>query len=62
MTNVKLSAADRELLAMIDQRAYGPVPIDDDILTRFVREGLIEDGDAHPQLTAAGRAALAPPT
>ncbi|HEY5366035.1 MAG TPA: hypothetical protein VIL19_06135 [Casimicrobiaceae bacterium] len=56
-----LTPEDRELLAMIDQRAFGPIPIDDDLLARLVRLGLIEDGDAHPMLTARGRAALAAP-
>ncbi|MEO6748217.1 MAG: hypothetical protein ABI294_01360 [Casimicrobiaceae bacterium] len=53
-----LTPEDRELLAMIDQRPFAPVPIDDDLLARLVHLGLIEDGDEHPRLTADGRAAL----
>jgi len=59
MADTPISASDLELLAMIDQRVAGPVPIDDDLLAKFVRLGLIEDGAEHPRLTAAGRAALA---
>ena len=59
MTDESITDTDRELLRMIEQRRVGPVPIDDDLLARFVHLGLIDDGSEHPRLTERGRALLA---
>ncbi len=58
MTDAELSTDDREWLQMIAQRAVGPVPIDDALMVKFVRLGLVADSGNHPFLTEQGRAQL----
>ena len=58
MTNESLATQDREWLQMIAQRTVGPVPIDDALMVKFVRLGLVAGDGEHPVLTALGRAEL----
>ncbi|MBS0320141.1 MAG: hypothetical protein JSR18_06335 [Proteobacteria bacterium] len=58
MTDAALSTDDREWLQMIAQRAVGPVPIDDALMVKFVRMGLVVDDGSRPALTEQGRAEL----
>jgi hypothetical protein len=60
MADETLGSEDREWLEMIAQRSVGPVPIDDALMVKFVRMGLVEDGTLHPALTEAGRAEIRP--
>jgi hypothetical protein len=58
VTNEPLATQDREWLQMIAQRTVGPVPIDDALMVKFVRMGLVEGDGEHPTLTDLGRAEL----
>ena len=58
MTDESLALQDREWLQMIAQRTVGPVPIDDALMVKFVRMGLVDGEGDHPTLTDLGRAEL----